>query len=79
MAQRREIEDRQLDEAALGLELPEELKAIRERAVERQRAAPFETTLGSLQIGHFVEVVAGEESSSAARMRARKGFEKQLW
>jgi hypothetical protein len=57
VTQRREIEDRQLDEAALGLARPEELKAIRERAAERAREAPFPPFEGRAEFGHFVEVL----------------------
>ena len=57
VAQRREIEDRQLNEAALGLARPEELKVIRERAAERVREAPFPPFEGRAEIGHFVEVL----------------------
>ena len=53
VTQRREIEDRQLDEAALGLARPEELKAIRERAAAAA-LPPFE---GQAEKGHFVEVL----------------------
>ena len=56
VAQRRLIEDRQLDEAALGLDAPEELAAIRERAVQAQRAMldaePLAPFAGRAEIGH---------------------------
>ena len=42
-AGRREIEDRQLDEAALALERPEELQAIRARARWRRERASCAT------------------------------------
>ena len=57
VAQRRVIEDRQLDEAALALELPEVLAAIRDRAM----AAPFEPFEGKDEVGHYVEVVERED------------------
>ena len=56
VAQRREIESWQLDEAALGLELPEVLAAIRKREIE----APFPIFEGRAEKGHYVEVVEGE-------------------
>ena len=56
VAQRRVIEDYQLDEAALGLEAPEVLRQIRERAMQH---APFEPFDGRAENGHYVEVVKG--------------------
>ena len=56
VAQRRVIEDRQLDEAALGLAAPEALRAIRERAAKE----PFALYEGRAEMGHYVEVVKGE-------------------
>ena len=53
VAQRRVIEDRQLDEAALGLDCPELLAEIREGDAK----APFEPFEGRAEIGHYVEVV----------------------
>ncbi|KOO32405.1 protein nlrc3 [Chrysochromulina tobinii] len=52
VAQRRLIEDRQLDEAALGLEAPEALAKIRAEAA----AMPFEPFGGRAEMGHYVEV-----------------------
>jgi len=49
-AQRRLIEDRQLDEAALGLEAPEALAKI------RAKAAVWEPFGGRAEMGHYVEV-----------------------
>jgi Ran GTPase-activating protein (RanGAP) involved in mRNA processing and transport len=51
VAQRRLIEDRQLDEAALGLEAPEALAKIRAEAA----AMPFEPG-GRAEMGDYVEV-----------------------
>jgi hypothetical protein len=53
VAQRRLIEDRQLDEAALGLEAPEVLAKIRAEAVAKM---PFEPFGGRAEMGHYVEV-----------------------
>ena len=53
VAQRRVIEDRKLDEAALGMDKPEALAAIRATS-EGLRVQ------GSCGAGHYVEVVAGE-------------------
>jgi len=50
--QRRLIEDRQLDEAALGLEAPEVLAKIRSEAAKM----PFEPFGGHAEMGHYVEV-----------------------
>jgi len=50
VAQRRLIEDRQLDEAALGLEAPEALAKI------RAKAAVWEPFGGRAEMGHYVEV-----------------------
>jgi len=55
VAQRRLIEDRQLDEAALGLEAPEALAQIRAEAVAKMAFKPFG---GRAAIGHYVEVTA---------------------
>ena len=55
VAQRREIEDWQLDEAVLGLDAPGELEKI------RARANPFAYE-GRAEKGHYVEVVAGEHA-----------------
>ncbi|KOO29893.1 hypothetical protein Ctob_015558 [Chrysochromulina tobinii] len=52
VAQRRLIEDRQLDEAALGLEAPEALAKIRAEAAKM----PFEPLNGRAEMGHYVEV-----------------------
>jgi len=52
VAQRRLIEDRQLDEAALGLEAPEALAKIRAEAA----TMPFEPFGGRAEMGHYVEV-----------------------
>jgi Ran GTPase-activating protein (RanGAP) involved in mRNA processing and transport len=52
VAQRRLIEDRQLDEAALGLEAPEALAKIRAEAAKM----PFEPFNGRAEMGHYVEV-----------------------
>ena len=52
VAQRRLIEDRQLDEAALGLEAPEALAKIRAEAA----AMPFEPFGGRAELDHYVEV-----------------------
>jgi Ran GTPase-activating protein (RanGAP) involved in mRNA processing and transport len=52
VAQRRLIEDRQLDEAALGLEAPEALAKIRAEAA----MMPFEPFNGRAEMGHYVEV-----------------------
>jgi hypothetical protein len=60
VAQRRVIDDRQLDEAALGLEQPETLAAIRARAVEK---APLPSFSGNFEVGHFVEVAEAEHRS----------------
>ena len=57
-AQRRLIEDHQLDEAAIGLTRPEALAAIRERAVSK----PFGPFAGRAKLGHYVEVVTGEHA-----------------
>jgi NLR family CARD domain-containing protein 3 len=51
--QRRLIEDRQLDEAALGLEAPEALAKIRAEAVAKM---PFEAVNSRAEMGHYVEV-----------------------
>eukprot|EP00900_Chrysochromulina_parva_P016629 jgi/Chrpa1/24968/Chrysochromulina_OHIO_Genome00027804-RA len=51
--QRRLIEDRQLDEAALGLEAPEALAKIRAEAVAKMAFEPFG---GRAELGHYVEV-----------------------
>lgn len=59
VAQRRIIEDQQLDEAALGLEQPELLAAIRHRAADE---APFDPYDGRAEMGHFVEMVAGKHA-----------------
>jgi len=56
VAQRRLIEDRQLDEAALGLEAPKALAKIRAEAA----AAPYEPFGGRPEVGHYVEVKYGE-------------------
>ena len=56
VSQRREIEDRQLDEAALGLKLPGVLEGIRSRAA----GAPLPPFDGRAEVGHFVEVVDGD-------------------
>jgi hypothetical protein len=53
VAQRRLIEDRQLDEAALGLEAPEVLAEI------RANAAVWEPFGGRAEMGHYVEVTKG--------------------
>jgi hypothetical protein len=53
VTQRRVIEDRQLDEAALSLDAPSALAAI------RAAHAPFAYE-GRAEKGHYVEVVAGE-------------------
>ena len=53
MALRRVIKDRQLDEAALGLEAPDELAALR----KRHDLWAFE---GRAEEGHYVEVLEGE-------------------
>jgi hypothetical protein len=53
VAQRRLIEDRQLDEAALGLEAPEALAKIRAEAAAKM---PFEPFGGRAEMGHYVEV-----------------------
>ena len=58
VAQRRIIEDRQLDEAALGLERPEALAAIREHAAQ----APFALFEARAEIGHYVEMVEGKHA-----------------
>ena len=50
VSQRRFIEDRQLDEAALGLERPEVLKAIRKRSAESFPLPPFD---GRAEGGHI--------------------------
>merc|ERR1712185_112487 len=55
--ERRDIEDWQFDEAALGLEAPEVLKAVRERLKADFVFEPFD---GEAVVGHFVEVVEGE-------------------
>jgi hypothetical protein len=52
VAQRRLIEDRQLDEAALSLEAPEALAKIRSEAAKM----PFEPFGGRAEMGHYVEV-----------------------
>jgi len=52
VAQRRLIEDRQLDEAALGLEAPEALAKIRAKAAKM----PFEPFGGRAEMGHYIEV-----------------------
>eukprot|EP00966_Prymnesium_polylepis_P315221 7283559-Prymnesium_polylepis.1 len=61
VSQRRQLQDRQLDEAALGLERPEQLASIRSRAA----ATPFER-LGMFaerpELGHYVEVLSGEHA-----------------
>ena len=56
VAQRRLIEDRQLDEAALGLEAPEALAKIRAEVAKM----PFERFGGRAEKGHYVEVTTGE-------------------
>jgi len=53
VSQHREIEDRQLDEAALGLEQPEALAAIREQA----KAGSLPPCEERAELGHFEEVV----------------------
>ena len=55
VAQRRVIEDRQLDEAALGMEAPDELRAI------RAAHDPFAHE-GRAEKGHYVEVLAGKHA-----------------
>jgi Ran GTPase-activating protein (RanGAP) involved in mRNA processing and transport len=52
VAQRRLIEDRQLDEAALVLEAPEALAKIRAEAA----AMAFEPFSGRAEMGHYIEV-----------------------
>jgi Ran GTPase-activating protein (RanGAP) involved in mRNA processing and transport len=56
VAQRRLIEDRQLDEAALGLEAPKALAKIRAKATASAATMPFEPFGGSAKLGHYVEV-----------------------
>jgi hypothetical protein len=56
VAQRRLIEDRQLDEAALGLEAPEALAKIRAEAAASAATMPFEPFGGRAEMGHYVEV-----------------------
>jgi hypothetical protein len=53
VAQRRLIEDRQLEEAALSLEAPEALAKIRAEAAVKM---PFEPFGGRAEMGHYVEV-----------------------
>jgi hypothetical protein len=53
VAQRRLIDDRQLDEAALGLEAPEALAKIRAEAAAKMAFEPFG---GRVEMGHYVEV-----------------------
>jgi Ran GTPase-activating protein (RanGAP) involved in mRNA processing and transport len=53
VAQRRLIEDRQLDEAALGLEAPGVLAQIRAEAAAKMAFEPFG---GRAEMGHYVEV-----------------------
>jgi Ran GTPase-activating protein (RanGAP) involved in mRNA processing and transport len=57
VAQRRLIEDRQLDEAALGLEAPEALAKIRAEAATAAATMPFELFFGRAELGHYVEVM----------------------
>jgi hypothetical protein len=56
VTQRRLIEDRQLDEAALGLEAPEALAKIRWAAAAAAAKMPFEPFHGRAEMGHYVEV-----------------------
>ena len=69
VAQRRVIEDRQLDEAALGLCAPEALRAIRERAA----AVAFEPFEGRAEKGHYAEVEekGGEKEAPSLTPRIR--------
>ena len=53
VAQRREIEDWQLDEAALSLDAPRVLARLHQRA----SLAPFELSDGEAEVGHYVEAV----------------------
>eukprot|EP00900_Chrysochromulina_parva_P013356 jgi/Chrpa1/22020/Chrysochromulina_OHIO_Genome00027621-RA len=66
VAQRRLIEDRQLEEAALGLEAPEVLAKIRAEAA----AMPFEPFGGRAEMGHYVEVTKGEHKGRRGVIKA---------
>jgi hypothetical protein len=59
VAQDRVVHEWQLDAAALGLEAPEALAALRERATRQQPLEPIE---GRAELGHYVEVVEGEDA-----------------
>ena len=71
VAGQREIEDRQLDEAALSLEQPQVLAEIRaaERSAER---LPFEMFEARAEKGHYVEIVEGKASESK-KHRGKRG------
>ena len=73
-AQRRVIDDWQLDEAALGLEAPEELARIRERAVA---TAPFEPYEGRAEVGHFVEVNGKDDDGK--EYKGKRGVITKVW
>eukprot|EP00900_Chrysochromulina_parva_P003387 jgi/Chrpa1/13049/Chrysochromulina_OHIO_Genome00024578-RA len=67
VAQRRLIEDRQLDEAALGLEAPEVLAEI------RANAAVWEPFGGRAEMGHYVEVTKEVEAYRPYKHKGKRG------
>ena len=69
VAQRRVIEDRQLDEAALGYGAPKELKVIRDRAFKAP--LPQTTNYGGNE-GEYVEVVDGKFKGKRGTITAKK-------
>ena len=60
VAQRRIIQEVQLEEAALGLDQPEALKALRRSALMRQLARPFAPSKRRPHVGHWVKVLRGK-------------------
>eukprot|EP00312_Isochrysidales_sp_CCMP1244_P014706 CAMPEP_0202741946 /NCGR_PEP_ID=MMETSP1388-20130828/4654_1 /ASSEMBLY_ACC=CAM_ASM_000864 /TAXON_ID=37098 /ORGANISM="Isochrysis sp, Strain CCMP1244" /LENGTH=1959 /DNA_ID=CAMNT_0049408819 /DNA_START=358 /DNA_END=6236 /DNA_ORIENTATION=+ len=68
VTRQRRIEDRQLDEAALSLESPSELAALRKSALATTTFEPYE---GVVRLGHYVDVTGG---ANQGRRGVVKGF-----
>ena len=69
VAQRREIEDWQLDEAALALDAPQKLARLHSMAACRHFEPPGSLPLGAgapmPEVGHYVEAVSGSQAPTA--------------
>lgn len=73
--QRRVIDDCQLDEAALMLEAPDSLEAIRKRALQEPLSLeepPLPPYEGPLELGQYVEVTQGKHTGKRGFIHAVK-------